>query len=459
MNVSVPGTAPLDSLVDAAILTEDECVRVVAAAEASAAWSRRGDYHGHVTTDLDALQLAELQPWLLQSVVRERAQPLLERTFGVGALELTALRVVKYVAGTGCDGLPLHSDGGIVSFVCALNACVAGGGTYVRALRRIVAPAVGHALLFCGRWMHQGVPVVGSGGDGGAAVRYVLTGFFAATQPLPPATQAALDRLLEHEQQATVSRRLCPTRRQWLRREFCRGGGSAGKLQPRACSGCDASIGAYEARHCCDCGCATRWCDGCLEAAALAADGTTSPSTSASAAPEAAGSRRRRMMCELLEDVTMADGSEVVAGAVVRKVWRLSQALGSGGAPWPLGGSGGGGGGGTVRLVRADVDTDESIGSRCLGDAALTLVGGGDGNDGGSAIASSLAATDLVDAAVEIVAPRHPGRFRVFFRLVSGGEGEARPLEGCNELYCDFVVVVQGAEAADEPVLMARVRP
>ena len=55
----------------------------------------------------------------------------------------------------------------------------------------------------------------------------------------------------------------------------------------------------------------------------------------------------------------------------VRKVWRLRFTSGEGGPPRSLA---------SLpfsempRLVRADLDTDERIGSRCLGDAAITPV-------------------------------------------------------------------------------------
>ena len=202
---------PLDQLQIAPIFDADECERIVCAAEAHAGaeWPTRGEWLGHRTIDVDAMKLAALQPWLLQAV-QERALALMASLFGVADLRVASLRVVRYTATTAYDALPLHSDGSSLSFVCALNTC-AGGGTYVRALRRVLTPALGHALLFCGRWLHAGVRVA-------RGVRYVLTGFCEAR--LPPATQLALQRVVALEQQASAARRLCPERR-WLRREFC----------------------------------------------------------------------------------------------------------------------------------------------------------------------------------------------------------------------------------------------
>ena len=141
------------------MFTADECKRIISAAEAhtGGAWPCRGEYLGHCTTDVDALELTALEPWLLQTV-QERALTRLASHFDATDVRIASLRVVKYAAATQYDALPLHSDGTVLSFVCALNAA-AGGGTYVRALRRVLSPAVGHALLFCGRWLHAGVRV------------------------------------------------------------------------------------------------------------------------------------------------------------------------------------------------------------------------------------------------------------------------------------------------------------
>ena len=103
--------------------------------------------------------------------------------------------------------------------------------------------------------------------------------------------------------------------------------------------------------------------------------------------------------------------------------------------------------------VRGDYDSDESIGSRCLGDAALTLVppshadGADDADGAGSTDGAGGSAADLrarrgvlVDVAVELTTPIRPGAYRVFFRLVTGTGERVAPVAGCDELFVDFVV-------------------
>ena len=103
--------------------------------------------------------------------------------------------------------------------------------------------------------------------------------------------------------------------------------------------------------------------------------------------------------------------------------------------------------------VRGDYDSDESIGSRCLGDAALTLVppshadGADDADGAGSTDGAGGSAADLrasrgvlVDVAVELTTPLRPGAYRVFFRLVTGTGERVAPVAGCDELFVDFVV-------------------
>ena len=103
--------------------------------------------------------------------------------------------------------------------------------------------------------------------------------------------------------------------------------------------------------------------------------------------------------------------------------------------------------------MRGDYDSDESIGSRCLGDAALTLVppshadGADDADGAGSTDGAGGSAADLrarrgvlVDVAVELTTPLRPGAYRVFFRLVTGTGERVAPVAGCDELFVDFVV-------------------
>ena len=167
---------------------------------------------------------------------------------------------------------------------------------------------------------------------------------------------------------------------------------------------------------------------------------------------------------ELVADVTVPDGSVLSAGSSVRKVWRLRFTSGEGGPPrslssLPFRES--------PRLVRADLDTDERIGSRCLGKAAITpsdlraspgLVASAPGTnkeellrpralsfaqpaaESGDAHEQEHEESGLVDVAVELTAPLIPGSYRVFFRLLMGPSEAAPTLGGCNELFCDFAV-------------------
>ena len=103
------GVHPLDQHLIAPILSADECERIISAAEAHAGdeWPCRGDYLGHRTIDVNALELAALHPWLMQAV-QERALALLASLFGATDLRVASLRVVKYAAATQYDALPLH---------------------------------------------------------------------------------------------------------------------------------------------------------------------------------------------------------------------------------------------------------------------------------------------------------------------------------------------------------------
>ena len=265
--------APCHKFCDAELITPEEAAAIVAAAEALDAWRIRGAYEGNLTCDIDAFQLVEA------GVPAERCLPLLSTMFSIGrdALRLTDLRVVRYTAATGIAGLPLHSDGSALSFVCALNECGGGGGgTYVRTLQRVISPSPGCALLFCGRWVHAGVPIQ-------SGVRYVLTGFLeldgeaSASGTFSRSRNAllAIERVVESERQATVARRLCPKRGHWLRREFVHQFGSAEEEAVRRCSRCEADVPIHGVRHvCCGgnelCGCGTAWCDDCLATDAAA---------------------------------------------------------------------------------------------------------------------------------------------------------------------------------------------
>ena len=92
-----------------------------------------------------------------------------------------------------------------------------------------------------------------------------------------------------------------------------------------------------------------------------------------------------------------------------------------------------------MRLVRSDFDSDEGIGSRCLGAAAITPRAERDAGEAGSEAAAEGDGT-VVDAAVELAAPLRPGAYRLFFRLVVGVGERMLPVAECDELFADFVV-------------------
>ena len=456
---------PLHVFHEVALLSPSESAAIIAAAEALDRWRLRGAYAGNVTCDIDASMLADA------ALVEGRCIPLLAQTFRVpaAALRLTDLRVVKYTADDPhTAGLPLHSDGSALSFVCALNRCASGGGTYVRALRRVISPTPGRALLFCGRWLHSGVGIA-------HGVRYVLTGFVGLADQ-PPATPGAtssqsfssaayalhkLDLLRDHERCATLARRLCPGQRCWLRREFATQQGGAPPAQPdgdgcpgegtttgegaacreeaagheavaalRRCSRCAAVVPPHEPRHCCGCGVA--WCCECLEelSSAEAAEAVRRAELADAQLPEVAPEDEEPpLFWERPRDLTVPPGSVVAPGARLRKVWRARVRSGEGGplrslqgvplADWP-------------RLARVDMDTDERVGSHCLGDGAVAQ--SCDGDDG------------EVDVAVELVAPHHAGRFRIFFRLVAGPADDAPHVDGVSELCAEFVVASRAGQ-------------
>ena len=482
--------APCHTFREAEMLSSDEAAAIVAAAEQLDAWAIRGAYAGNLTCDIDALKLPEA------AVAMERHGRLLSESFHVqtSAIRLTDLRVVKYTtARGGLKGLPLHSDGSALSFVCALNDCGEGeGGTYVRVLDRIISPPPGHALLFCGRWVHAGVPIT-------SGVRYVLTGFLevaaddagsggtAAAAAFSPARMLlrAMERVVEHEQVATVARRLCPGSRCWLRREFGSahyakrprhpGGGAAGVEEAgveeagveeagveeaglsRCCSRCEAAVPRDAVRHCCcgafetcggggdgeeeeeakestavgtssssRCDCGTAWCETCLRE--VAAEAEMEAAAAIASEPELAPEDEMPPVhCELVADVTLPDGTSVEAGSWQRKVWRLRWTFGEEGAPCDVGALRPSE---APRLVRADLDTDERIGSRDLGVGTFTQAPG----------AGEEAAAGMVEAAVELRAPRAAGAYRIFFRLLAGAAADAPAVSGTNELFAEFLV-------------------
>lgn len=301
--------APLNNFFSLELLTADECAVIVAAAEAHGGWRLRGEHHGHLTNDCAVDSIPALR-W-----VTERAAalaPALVGAYGVEEPRLDALRIVRYEA-DGLSSLALHSDGAALSFVCALDSD-SGGGTYVRVLRQTFRPDAGHALLFCGRWMHAGAPVRRG------ALRYVLTGFFEVS-----GADDHLARIAEAEARASVAPHRTCQRGWFLSREFASGDG-----ETRACSCCRAAVAACAVRHRCECGCGVALCDQCVPT------------------PPPVEPTENESYCEFVADITLSDGSRVDGGSTIRKIWRLTLS----GAP--------------VRLVRCDFDADEAIRSRCL---------------------------------------------------------------------------------------------
>ena len=431
---SLEHLTPLGTFHDRRILSDAECASIIQVAETSEKWRQRGEYLGHTTVDIDAMG------WLGESMA-PRFLPPLSRAFQARDAKLSSLRIVKYVGGSRCAGLPLHSDGTPLSFICVLNAC-AEAGTYVRALNAVLSPTTGHALLFCGRWFHAGVPVPSG------TVRYVMTGFVNAS--FEPRVEAALEHLAAQEMGASIAWRLCPARR-WLRREF---DGLrfdlAERGTPRACTSCGALVPSHAVRHCCEhpgC-CGAQLCDACVWASSprsicssFAADDGAAGDGAADDGDDVTGSMADGFMdaaagehaytCAFVGDVSLPEGSILEAGAVVRKAWRLSMECRAGGVPWPLDDPHR-----RPRLIRSDHDCDESIGSRCLGEDALSLC----------RLPVRVDAEDheheeegYVDAAVELIAPTLPGTYRLFFRLVVG-DG-ALPMLGTDELTASFIVV------------------
>ena len=426
--------APCHAFCVAKLISADEAFVLTRAADELDAWNIRGAYRGNLTCDVDALALPEAVPAIKPSMA------LLAGLYHIpeSAIRLTDLRVVKYsVSRDSIAGLPLHSDGSALSFVCALNDCgEAEGGTYVRHLDRVITPSPGHALFFCGRWVHAGVPLHIPN-----AVRYVLTGFLdvvdddegAATFSPARMLLRALDRVVEHENVANVAHRLCPGRSCWLHREFAgdwtRGGGAGSDgLRRRQCSRCNEDVPRQAVRHCCgdadspECGCGTAWCNACLQSSAASEEERAQAAVESE--PEVAPEDEEpSVWCEFLGDETIPNGTTVEPGEWFLKVWRLRWTRGEGGlSPCALS---------TLRpseaprLVRVDLDTDERIGSRDRGNESFTQIDASD--------------EDLL-AAVDIRAPPSPGAYRIFFRLLEGPLADAPLVGGDNELYADFEV-------------------
>jgi hypothetical protein len=87
--------------------------------------------------------------------------------FPMDSLYVHDLFVVRYTHDRQ-QQLATHRDGSLFSFILVLNDDFEGGGTRIN--KRVVKPAVGHAMVFCGQNLHQGMPIH-------SGVRYIVTGF------------------------------------------------------------------------------------------------------------------------------------------------------------------------------------------------------------------------------------------------------------------------------------------
>ena len=487
------------------LLSAGECDTLIAAAERHAkeigGWKFYGDHEGAATRHAQVDDLPTADRRWLQIRTAEHVVPLLSKLYGLPseARLREEYRVVKYCADSPAASVALHSDGTPLSLVCPLNEGFGGGGTYVRVLDRAICSAKGHALLFCGKWMHSGLPCH-------TGIRYVLTGFFQWESEGAALTRA-VDRIQRSEECFSVVQRLCPNGR-WLHRSVG-ARGHDGVFDRARCASCHA-VGRSErpVHHCAAAGCCgMRSCSRCVYASALEGHsrGTpavprvdsemacvTEPRITTSAllfggfatvpAPgmhvrwaadsiplllepanwgsppipiqirrgESGVDALRRagitgadealrfnpaglssllcgdghaseprpnvphMRADFRYDVTVPDGMAVVGGASLLKVWRVSQGLDDGGAPWtdharPL-------------LVRDDVDA-ESFGECCIGCRSLPE-------------AVTLLPDGEADLTVELTAPMQPGPYRCYFRVVPAGS-----LVGFGDrLWADFVV-------------------
>ena len=157
------------------ILAPDECAAVVRAAEEHAAgyggWTTTR-HHAVPTTDIPVHAMPGVLRWF-KGLMEVRISPLIAQNFGVpaAAVRVHDAFVVKYSAGRQAH-LPFHSDESQLSITIPLNAKseFVGGGTYFAALRRALSPEAGHAVVFDGRILHGGEPIV-------AGTRYIIAAF------------------------------------------------------------------------------------------------------------------------------------------------------------------------------------------------------------------------------------------------------------------------------------------
>ncbi|KAL1500423.1 hypothetical protein AB1Y20_013080 [Prymnesium parvum] len=465
-------------------LPASECERLVDAVERHAqqcgGWPLLGDYEGATSRHVQLEHVPSLHPWLQRHVVGAIV-PRLARLFSLdgGALLRPHCRVVKYEADVArpAHTIALHSDGTPFSFILSLNHAFAGGGTYVRCLDRAFSPPVGSALLFCGRWLHCGLPVR-------SGVRYVLAGF-VEIDGVPADLEEALCRVRRLEERLSVVPRLCADG-EGLRRRIDGGGtpcalcGTVGRAG-RTCHSC-AKCGFVACTRClyaragpaaCEGG-EGSWpwrgalpllveverCEWSLSAttielrpeekgrAALTRHGV--PVSGAAQGEEGQDGRGERHAL-FVDDLTVPDGASVRPGQVFTKVWLLSQGVEVGAMHWPEEAVD------ESQLVRDDVDAETFENARWVGHrvlpGAVCLVGRerrgrGEqecGDAGDEDDSNNDTPRHLVEVKVELVAPEQPGRYRVYFRLV-----HRNSLDGFGDrLWADFVVVSLKQEFSD----------
>lgn len=170
------------------VLTKKECQDAINSAEQHASKGENGGWttsrhYAVPTTDIPLHELTDLHPWFHQ-LWQKTIRPLLRRQFVLvsppaslaGArnsyrdIFLHDVFLVRYDAARQ-RYLPPHYDESTHSFIIALNDNFKGGGTYIHALDKTLAPAVGGMMSFCGgELLHSGDPVV-------EGTRYIIAAF------------------------------------------------------------------------------------------------------------------------------------------------------------------------------------------------------------------------------------------------------------------------------------------
>jgi hypothetical protein len=177
------------------LLTDAECERIIALAEANASgcgWGAADDYE-QATTDLEVDRAPALRDYLVGGArVVDRVADHVRAAHGVSIRAFDDVFVVKYDAAKQ-RSLVAHTDAGDVSFMVALSprADYDGGGTRFAALDGdVVHLDRGAVLTFeaAGCWH--------GGNDISRGTRYLLVGFCFARDPAAAATPGNLDLAL-----------------------------------------------------------------------------------------------------------------------------------------------------------------------------------------------------------------------------------------------------------------------